>query len=510
MARLGRMTFLLPRVHRRHRRARSGAAQALHSLPPLRARIIRRIDGPEQRRGALAMADQGVASLGNFLTSLLLARSLAQQDFGAFGLILEAILFFNAIHGALVTYPLCVRGAVAGSAALGRLATAALALTFAFGGIVAGATVLVGAFGGQLMLALAASAALLAWQVQETLRRAMLAHLRYRQVIWGDAVSYLGQGAVIAMLVWGDAVALERAFWVIALTSTAGAIIQLLQLRPRRVPLRDVLARGREFLSYGRFQALSSATIIVTAMGYSWALAWFHGTAAVAELYALILMLKLTNPLLIAIGGLIITTSAKALHDEGGLESSWRIARRYAWLGGLVLAPYFAVLLLFPIGSIKLVHGAASPYTQHDVLLRLLVVAAALTYGTNALSAFLSGIHHSRLSLRAQMMHVMVSLLLGIPLMIAFGAVAGTLGLSLAIAAQFAMLLRSLALLRRRRRRRRRCATRAPAPPPVPGPNTREINLAAILPPPPRRPHPIYVRDTRITAATTSETGARD
>src|SRR4051812_38292646 len=76
------------------------------------------------------LADQGVVSTGNFLTLVLVARSVPKNEYGVFGLLLEFIFYLNTFQTALITYPLTVKGAVIDRDQLRRLATAALILTF--------------------------------------------------------------------------------------------------------------------------------------------------------------------------------------------------------------------------------------------------------------------------------------------------------------------------------------------------------------------------------------------
>ncbi|MDB5295185.1 MAG: hypothetical protein JWO31_1168, partial [Phycisphaerales bacterium] len=82
-------------------------------------------------RGIWALADQAVCSLGNFLTGVLLARSLDRQAFGAFSLVFGVLLFLNSLHGAVVTYPLTLEGAAAGPDRFRRLVRRGLAFTLA-------------------------------------------------------------------------------------------------------------------------------------------------------------------------------------------------------------------------------------------------------------------------------------------------------------------------------------------------------------------------------------------
>ena len=83
------------------------------------------------RRSVWALADQGIVSLGNCATNVMLARSLAVAEFGIFALLLEAMLFLNSLQAALVIYPLSVRGAILDREGLRRLAGSCLMLTLA-------------------------------------------------------------------------------------------------------------------------------------------------------------------------------------------------------------------------------------------------------------------------------------------------------------------------------------------------------------------------------------------
>ena len=58
-----------------------------------------------------AIADQGIASAGNFATTLLLARALAPAEFGTFVLLNSACLVVLGFQGNLVSTPLVVLGA---------------------------------------------------------------------------------------------------------------------------------------------------------------------------------------------------------------------------------------------------------------------------------------------------------------------------------------------------------------------------------------------------------------
>ena len=75
-----------------------------------------------------AIADQGVVSLGNFLTTIILARALTPAAYGLWSVIFGLILFLNVFSASLINYPLSVRLAARDDSA-GHLVNAALTLT---------------------------------------------------------------------------------------------------------------------------------------------------------------------------------------------------------------------------------------------------------------------------------------------------------------------------------------------------------------------------------------------
>ncbi|HWP41094.1 MAG TPA: oligosaccharide flippase family protein [Tepidisphaeraceae bacterium] len=391
-----------------------------------------------------ALADQAASSLGNFITNLLLARSLGRENYGTFGLILELIFFLNAIQSALITYPLLVRGANADRQQLRRYSSASLLLTCLLAIPVIAIALVTGALSGQLLIASCACLALLAWQLQETLRRAMLSQLRHAQAICGDAISYLGQALGILALIAMDRLTLQRVFAVIALTSTAGAMIQLVQVGLGPITRRELLQHAREFFGYGRYLAANNCSILFTSLAWSWVLTWFHGRGTVAEMYALFVLLKLTSPLINGIVSVLVPATAK-VYDTQGPRAAQRLAARYGWLGAAILIPYLLTLSSFPKTIIELVYGPNSVYADDANVLRLYVAMQALHYAVSMLSAYFNATHQSRVSLIASMVNSGVSLLAGLPLAIFGGLFAAAAGAVLCVAAQLAVLLHFLA-----------------------------------------------------------------
>src|SRR5216683_4409827 len=60
------------------------------------------------REGVAAVVDQGLMSGSNFLLSILLARWLAPEQYGAYALAFSLFFFVSAVHQALLLEPMSV------------------------------------------------------------------------------------------------------------------------------------------------------------------------------------------------------------------------------------------------------------------------------------------------------------------------------------------------------------------------------------------------------------------
>jgi len=374
-----------------------------------------------------SLADQGVASLGSFLTHVLLARALPPSEYGAYVLILGVVLFLNSIHASLVSYPLLVYGAKADAQSLRRMCGACLAATVALqlplGLAAAGAAWVM----GRGWLAPLVIAVVLCWQVQETTRRALMAHLLHRQAIWGDALGYLGQGALIWILIRQDRLSLEAALAMMALTSAAAAALQTHQLAPMRVGWLEARSLGVRFWALGRWILVGNLAAVLNLQAFPWVLARFRGLATAGAFQAALNLLGVTHPVMLSVGNLLVPVAAQS-GRPGPISPS---VRRYATGGALAVAPYFALLMAWPGAALAALYGPASPYAELRGPLRILVVSYLFQYPAQVLSALLNGLGDSRSDSQAQTAGAAGAILVGLPLAARFGVGGAAAGVSL-------------------------------------------------------------------------------
>lgn len=389
------------------------------------------------RDGFWALADQGVVSLGTFLTSVLLARTLAPAEYGAFMLIFGTVLFLNSVQGSLIGFPLSIKGATADRDGLQQFTSTALALTSATA-LVLGVVVVLASIAVQRPeVAPWAVASMLLWQWQDCLRRALMAHVRHRDAIWGDALSFLGQAAILWLVSRIVGLTSELAFALVALTSGLSALVQSAQVGLRRPTMESLRLHALEFWILGRWLALSNFTSILTNQAFPWTLAYFHGLAASAEFQATANILGMTHPVLFSMSNLVVPAVARA-RSRQGMGVAWRTGSMYGAQAGLLLAPVFVVLMVWPDRVLATFYGSESPYAGLDSMLRLFVIVYCFRYGAFLVSAVLRGIEDGRGVFLGKLAGAAAALVLGLPLA-ALSVVASIGGAALSAASEVAV-----------------------------------------------------------------------
>lgn len=381
--------------------------------------------------GAWALADQAVVSLGNFLTSVLLIRHWhgSAQTFGQYALVFGVALFLNNVHAALVTYPLTVRGAASSGEGLRRMASSALALGMSLAPILALGLIAATMAAHRPSLLPFAAGAMLLWQGQETLRRALLAKLRHRDALPGDAIGYLGQAVVIWLMTRrssGAAITPEAAFAVIGLTSLAGALVQACQLGVVPGGWASLRRSMGDSWRIGRWVLFAALVGAVSTYASPWTLQGAGGAVEVARFSALATMLNLTNPVMITVSGLIVP--AVAAVRAQGLGAVRRATGQYALLGAVLLLPYLAILLLMPRLALIAFYGAESPYLGLTLYLRVFAAGYAMTYGVMICTGVLNGLEQARGTFAAAFIASAANCVTTVPLAIRFGLIGATLG----------------------------------------------------------------------------------
>jgi O-antigen/teichoic acid export membrane protein len=391
------------------------------------------LDKPQITSGLWSLADQGVVSLGNFLTNILLARTLLQSEYGAYAILLGVLVVIYGTHGAIVTYPLLLCGSTSDSLDRYRsLIIFSIWLTVGLGIALSAPAIMVCGVVGRPALRPWIVAAMFSWIIQETLRRGLMARMRFGGAFLGDAISYVGQAVLIFILARRGRLSLEGAFGAMAVTSLIAAGLQAAQIGIRSLRLEQTRALWKRFWTLGRWMVLSNFTAIFSVQFFPWTLAVLQGTAVAGSFQALSNVVGVTNPVLIGVTNLVIPASAKAGH-EFGKKGAFREAVRHGIYGAFIVFPYLVFAAFWPHRILSMLYGRGSGYASLTLALRVFVAAQMVYYVALISASFLNALGRSRTTFSILVVSALVSVVIGVPLMIWMGLLGAVATMALGI-----------------------------------------------------------------------------
>lgn len=414
-------------------------------------------------KASATLVDQCAVSGGNFLLNVVLARTLAPSDYGEFALFLGAIFLFRTVDYSFISYPLAIRlfdvKDDERAVLLGKTAVLAVALSLVQVVAMGFGTMLLGG----LAILLPACLCYLCWQAQETLRRFVLADFRYRAAVPGDAVAYVGQGLLVAILLYFNSVTLPAALYAMSATFAAGAMVHASKLRfawpDRRQLKRELPGLALDYIAVGKWSVVSYQLVLVRVQLLPWMLAAVVGTAATASFQAAMNIASMMNPIILGIGNAIPQTAAQA-HRSGGVADAARAVSGYVLFGLGPMLVMCAAGVLMPGLLLGAVYGASSPYLAVVIGVQLLLVAGVFDYIAEMISKTLLGIKSGRLALAVNAVAVATCLVLALIFINSLGVVVGAcLALLIANVARALLGVAAIGWLMMRERSRERPRT---------------------------------------------------
>jgi len=387
-------------------------------------------------KGSLAIADQGIFAVSNFLLNVLLARWLTPADYGAFALAYSIFLSLLLIHSALLTTPMLVFGQGKYRERfpeyLGILLRGHLALLLPGSALLVVAAFLLGkvyspvverAF---LALAVAAPFILLLW----LLRRAFYARL---EPAWAAA-----SGVVYFVILIAGTVALHAdarltpstGFLSMAAASLITSALLLARLRP--VLASDsttIRAVAADHWSYGKWVAAGAGPNWVTDNIYFIVLPAWLGLAQAGALKALLNLAQPASQSISALGVLLmpILVRDREIRGLGGMARTMKLSTILLISGSAV---YMALLWVFRAHIFHSLYG--SKFSGYDSWPLLAVGLIPIAQGLpNVVGAALGAIERPKLGFWADSWSAGFALVVGVPLAFWLGVGGALLGIAL-------------------------------------------------------------------------------
>jgi O-antigen/teichoic acid export membrane protein len=381
-------------------------------------------------KGGLAIADQGLISGSNFVLSILLARYLGEDQYGAYALAFSTFVLLSLIHQALVLEPLSVFGPSVYRKSLRHYLGLVMWLQLGIGAIfviVAGSVGVLGsllrepshlsmAFAG---MAFAAPCVLLLWFA----RRAF-----YLQLLPGQAlIGAFAYSALLSFGIWaldrGKLLSAFSAFLVMGSCALLTSILLLVRLQPALevkggaawLALKEV---SRRHWRYGVWALVSGLFLWIPWNIFYPLVARSSGLAEAGTLRALLnLALPITSAYS-AFSMLFLSHAARLGHERG-----WAAVKSHAWrIAGFYVLGSGSYWLLVCFFRSRVIHFLyAGQYSQVIPLVPVLAISSILAGAamgpTIAIRAMRSPATVALIYLGASI----VALLVGIPACQAWG-----------------------------------------------------------------------------------------
>lgn len=270
-----------------------------------------------------ALLDQVIVSACTFLVTLVVARLVSVEAFSAFGLSVTVTLFASALHRAYLTQPLSVLGVKEPVQALSERFKAVVVLHVLAWPLVAGMLVAVGAryFPG-IGFTLAVLANILAYLMQEAVRRLCFTTGQLRLALVMDLIAYGGYLLSLILIGWWRGLSVEEALSIGAALFALSACWGLSRTDavywrgpwPRR---GQVLAFAAAHWQSSKWVCFSQVFMFGSFMLVPFQIAEFGNVSWVAQYNASFAILNVLNVVRQTMGNYLPIVAARVYHERG-------------------------------------------------------------------------------------------------------------------------------------------------------------------------------------------------
>ena len=377
---------------------------------------------------ALAVLDQGIVSLSNFATGMVVAKAVAPEEFGTYSLFYTGLLLLSGLQNACITGPLRVLGVRQDEAGRAGYFSAQARLQLYLGAAqLLGVALLFGLVGDMdPSLLVTFMACVFLFQLQELGRVIHLTRLDTVSLLELDIVTHAARLGGLLILASMDMLSAGVALAAIALAALFGVLWtwRKLELSVSKSARPGDVARAN--WNFGRWLLLETLAYSASTQIYLFAMALWLDKQAVAVLAALQVLVNTMNVLVTGVANHAIPVARRKLTTSGYEE--WR---RWLWRVGAYLTGTTAVLgTVISIVSPQLLAFIYTPfYARYAYVVPLLALVLCAQTANNVLSIAFRTANMPQAGFAAKSASALATILLIYPLLNGWGIVGGAVGL---------------------------------------------------------------------------------
>jgi O-antigen/teichoic acid export membrane protein len=385
-------------------------------------------------QGFFSLADQAVASITNFVTGVIIARSSSKEEFGLYMLGFSLILLVSDLQTSLIATPYMVyaprlkgraHALYAGSTLIHQIVFSLVGMLL-LGCAAIGSRLGIGPRGLEPVLwALGAMVGLI--MLREFVRRICFAGLKLRSVLVFDICVGLAQVGGLLLLARLGVLSASVAYWFIGPVCGVAALVWIWRERNFfHLQLAQSVADLKTNWTFGRWVFASGLVYTASANLYSWLLAFFHGPAAAGVFAACVGVVSASNPALLGLQNFVGPKTAHEYATKGQ-----RALRRFVLkISGMMAIPVgvlTVVLILWGDRFVALLYGKR--YAGNGLVVAVLALNLLVTAMGFSFSRALLAMERARVDFLLNLVALITMLTLGLWLVRTHGAVGAAIGL---------------------------------------------------------------------------------
>ena len=378
-------------------------------------------------RRSLTILDQALVSGSNFITGIILVRGLGLVEFGRFTIAYAILLLANSVQLSFISSPMITLGSLCATPQERRNFVRGMFGVQLIFCAIASLLAVVGTAGyvsfrhsaGAMGFLLPFASAVVAFLMQDWLRRYYFTVGKAAASLWNDVISYLGQVVVLCFLWWSHRLSLNMALWSIAVTSgaafTVGALLE-----------RLACTREETRASWGQAHAISIDLGIANQLQwlvYQGAMLIGAGVVGAQAAGGVRATQNIVGPVNVAYQAMenIVPVRAAEEMKRGGIERVSAFLFRFGAFGFVALLLFFSAVALFSRQFLSFFYGRQ--LHAYAGVLDLQMLYFLLTWPIRQVAFLFRTIKYTRPILVGSVVAAIVSLAAVYPAVRGFGAI---------------------------------------------------------------------------------------
>jgi O-antigen/teichoic acid export membrane protein len=346
------------------------------------------------------LADQAMVSGVNFLTGIILVRSLGLEEYGRYTLIWLSILFFNSIQMAIINTPMMSIGPKQKDSDKNTYYGSVFFFQICFGFIVfllmIGAIKISNFFFSSWNiqhLALPLATVVFFYQSQDFIRRFFFSNGKYFRAFSNDVISYLGQLFILIFLYLKGTPSIEKVLWVIAGTSACATMIGYLNRGAVSLNLNNLLPTFSRHFHFSKWMIASTLLLWTSGNFFIITAGNLLGATAVGAIKASQNIMAISHILFQGMEN-FVPRRASIILQNNGYNAMYDYIKKAILYGGSATAGIGVIAICAPKYWLSLLYGAE--FVEYSYVLQWLAIIYLLMFLPFPLKAGLRALENTK------------------------------------------------------------------------------------------------------------------